>query len=620
MSHANPQTSFHFYYSSQRNPKLSFYQRRLLLLLRYIFLLIPFCYISGFIMCIGPFAHFGSHQSTLPPGSVYQSHLLFTNLWPHIYSDNSSALQLSSIWRYHRKPKLQKPCPNTLAALRRNAPAFSGYLIVDANGGLNQQRSAICNAVAVAGLLNAILVIPRLEFHSVWRDPSEFGDIYDVNHFIATLKGHVHIVEKLPAPMMEFYNGSISNIRNMRVQAWAPVSYYLEQVYPRLRKRGVIRIAPFANRLAMTVPPEIQYLRCLANFKALKFSHQILELSKKIRRRMIRESPKADGKYIAIHLRFEEDMVAFSCCLYDEDETSKRDLESIRKNTWGNKFKRKDSVIRPDLNRMDGKCPLSPLETGMMLRGMGFNNNTSIYLASGNIYNAAKHLAPLRTMFPLLYTKESLTTPDEIASFKEYSSRLAALDYMVALHSEVFVTTQGGNFPQFLMGQRRFLFGGHAKTIKPDKQKLVMTFDNTEISWIAFKNQMEAMLIESDRQGILVPKAMNASKLVSIYSNPFPDCRCMIKPHSTFKLMKPIFVNKMDFFFKLNHACAFLCIFILLIFDACMETETYTGIRTNMDNVYKLTSFGYFLGKNTKIGCILSPLANLRALLSIICN
>lgn len=70
---------------------------------------------------------------------------------------------------------------------------------MEANGGLNQQRSAvitpsfftipidfispvcpnllflfdclqICNAVAVAGLLNAVLVIPEFEFHAIWKD------------------------------------------------------------------------------------------------------------------------------------------------------------------------------------------------------------------------------------------------------------------------------------------------------------------------------------------------------------------------------------------------------------------------------------------------------------------
>lgn len=54
----------------------------------------------------------------------------------------------------------------------------------------------------------------------------------------------------------------------------------------------------------------------------------------------------------------------------------------------------------------------------MMLRGMGFTNNTPIYLASGKLYQAERNLAPLRKMFPLLESKESLATPDELASFQ----------------------------------------------------------------------------------------------------------------------------------------------------------------------------------------------------------
>lgn len=64
-----------------------------------------------------------------------------------------------------------------------------------------------------------------------------------------------------------------------------------------------------------------------------------------------------------------------------------------------------------------------------------------------------------------------------------FSSRLAAVDYTVCLHSEVFVTTQGGNFPQILMGHRRFLNKGHSKTINPDKRRLVLLLDNPEIEY-----------------------------------------------------------------------------------------------------------------------------------------
>lgn len=59
-----------------------------------------------------------------------------------------------------------------------------------------------------------------------------------------------------------------------------------------------------------------------------------------------------------------------------------------------------------------------------MLRGMGFNNNTPIYLASGKIYKAETHLAPLLQLFPLLETKQSLATPEELVPFQVHFNLL----------------------------------------------------------------------------------------------------------------------------------------------------------------------------------------------------
>ncbi|XP_057994837.1 O-fucosyltransferase 10-like isoform X1 [Hevea brasiliensis] len=507
--------------------------------IRYL-LVLPLLYISGLIMCVGPFS--ALLRPTLP-GAVYRSHELFAKLWPDIAADNSSAIELSSVWKFKRRLKVQKPCRNSTArqqhfAANEESAGPNGYLIIEANGGLNQQRSAICNAVALAGLMNAILVIPLFEFNSVRRDPSEFRDIYDEDHFIATLEGHVKVVKELPDEVMERYDYNSSNIPNIRVQAWAPANYYLGEVYPVLKEKVVIRIAPFANRLAISVPPHIQLLRCMANYKALRFSSPISTLAHKLVNRMIEKSSRTGGKYVSIHLRFEEDMVAFLCCVYDGGEAEKLKMDSIREIGWRRKFKRKDRVIIPGLNRIEGKCPLTPLEVGMMLRGMGFDNNTSIYLASGKIYKAERYLTPLLQMFPLLYTKDSLATPDELASFEGYFSRLAALDYTVCLFSEVFVTTQGGNFPHFLMGQRRFLFDGHAKTIKPDKRKLVVLLQDMEISWKAFKDQMEAMLTESDRQGVVVPRVRKINRKTSVYAYPLPECWCLLSHKSSLKLTR----------------------------------------------------------------------------------
>lgn len=69
----------------------------------------------------------------------------------------------------------------------------------------------------------------------------------------------------------------------------------------------------------------------------------------------------------------------------------------------------------PDIHMMP---MLLSLQVGLMLRGMGFTKDTSIYLASGKIYNAEKNMAPLLEMFPNLQTKETLASEEELAPFK----------------------------------------------------------------------------------------------------------------------------------------------------------------------------------------------------------
>ncbi|EPS68582.1 hypothetical protein M569_06186, partial [Genlisea aurea] len=108
--------------------------------------------------------------------------------------------------------------------------------------------------------------------------------------------------------------------------------------------------------------------------------------------------------------------------------------------------------------------------------------------------------------------------------FQGHSSRLAALDYTVCLHSQVFVTTQGGNFPHFLVGHRRYTYGGHARTIKPDKRKLVQLFDDTNIRWQDFKKHLRDMLRRNDLKGVELRKPGG-----SLYMHPMPDCMCNAK-------------------------------------------------------------------------------------------
>ncbi|KAF8390004.1 hypothetical protein HHK36_024524 [Tetracentron sinense] len=452
-----------------------------------VFLFAPLIYISGMLLYMGTvsFDVVPVIKPRPPPGSVYRSPQVYEKLRPEMESDNSSV-------------------------------------------------DAICNAVAVAGYLNATLVIPNFHYHSIWRDPSKFKDIYDEDYFISSLRNDVRVVDKLPEYIMERFDYNMSNVYNFRVKAWSPIQYYRTAVLPRLLEEQVIRISPFANRLSFDAPPAVQHLRCLANYEALRFSNPIAALAENLVERMKKRSANNNGKYIAVHLRFEEDMVAFSCCVFDGGEEEKQEMNAARERGWRGKFTKPGRVIRPGAIRINGKCPLTPLESwevaysneeedevGLMLRGMGFNNNTSIYLASGKIYKSEKTMAPLIEMFPLLQTKEKLASTEELVPFKNYSSRMAAIDYTVCLHSEVFVTTQGGNFPHFLMGHRRYLFGGHSKTIRPDKRKLALLFDNPNIGWKTFKRQMLNIRSHSDAKGIELKRPND-----SIYTFPCPDCMC----------------------------------------------------------------------------------------------
>ncbi|KAL6620362.1 hypothetical protein ACP70R_035501 [Stipagrostis hirtigluma subsp. patula] len=444
-----------------------------------VFLFAPLLYVAAMLLYMGslPLDAVPRIIARQAPGSVYRSPQLYARLRADMDADNSTDA-LATVWRHTYKGGTWRPCINNGT---NGLPESNGYIYVEANGGLNQQRTSICNAVAIAGFLNATLIIPNFHFHSIWRDPSKFSDIYDEDHFVQRLQNDVRVVDKVPDFIMERFGHNLSNVFNFKIKAWARIQYYKDTVLPKLVEERFIRISPFANRLSFDAPPAVQRLRCLANFEALKFSKPIASLSETLVSRMREKSIESNGKYIAVHLRFEEDMVAFSCCVYDGGDEERKEMDAAREIGWRGKFTKRGRVIRPGVIRMNGKCPLTPLEVGLMLRGMGFSNKTAIFLASGKIYKAEKNMAPLLEMFPLLQTKETLASVEELAPFKNFSSRMAAIDYSVCAQSEVFVTTQGGNFPHFLIGHRRYLYGGHSKTIKPDKRRLAVLFDNPRI-------------------------------------------------------------------------------------------------------------------------------------------
>ncbi|KAF5940125.1 hypothetical protein HYC85_021292 [Camellia sinensis] len=127
----------------------------------------------------------------------------------------------------------------------------NGYILVSANGGINQQRVAVCNAVAVARLLNATLVVPHLLYSSVWRDLSQFGDIYQEEHFINYLKIDIRIVKELPLELRSLDLEAIGSVvTNADIMKEAKPSFYLKYIIPILHRHRVVHFVGFGNRLS----------------------------------------------------------------------------------------------------------------------------------------------------------------------------------------------------------------------------------------------------------------------------------------------------------------------------------------------------------------------------------
>jgi len=169
------------------------------------------------------------------------------------------------------------------------------------------------------------------------------------------------------------------------------------------------------------------------------------------------------GKFIALHLRYEKDMLAFTGCTYGLSDLEANELTIMRERT--SHWKLKD--INSTEQRSEGNCPLTPNEVGIFLRAMGYPESTWIYLAAGEIYGGDKYISKLRSYFPNLVSKEMLATKEELEKFNNYASQVAALDYIISVESDVFVPSHSGNMAKAVEGHRRFL--GHRKTITPDR-------------------------------------------------------------------------------------------------------------------------------------------------------
>ncbi|KAL2653602.1 hypothetical protein R1flu_021730 [Riccia fluitans] len=495
----------------------------------------------------------------------------------HALAEGDSKIEPDDLWNEPIAEAAKwKPCAHK-RKLDYAAPPepkdSSGYIIISADGGLNQQRVAICNAVAVARLMNATLVLPRFLFNSVWKDDSQFGDIYQESYFINYLKDDVRIIKELPVELRSLDLAVLGSIlTNADVPKESKPRFYLENVMPLLIRNRVIHFFEFGNSLSFDpVPPDIQRLRCRCNFHALKFVPRIQQTAGIIIRRMRDKSPRwglvedavaslppvsdiekvlvenyakpdsistksetdlaivgedygARNRYLSLHMRFEIDMVAYSLCEFGGGEEEREELQAFReihfptlsKHYLSGKLKTAAAL------REEGKCPLTPEEAVLMLAAVGFKRSTRVYLAGAHVYGGEERMAILTNLYPNIVTKWDLLTAEEVAPFANHSSQMAALDFIVCSAADAFAMTDSGSQLASLVSGYRIYFGrGYLPSIRPNKRRLaVILANNATIEWEDLEERVRKTVRESKR--VLVRPTAR-----SVYRHPrCKECMC----------------------------------------------------------------------------------------------
>ncbi|CAN6578542.1 unnamed protein product [Malus baccata var. baccata] len=405
-----------------------------------------------------------------------------------------------------------RPCLDFSLRYRRLSPGISEekrrFLVVVASGGLNQQRNQIVDAVVIARILKAALVVPVLQINLIWGDESEFSDIFDVAHFKRTLQADVRIVSSLPSTHLMSRQNIESKIPHDVTPQWIH-----SRLYNQLKREGLLVLKGLDSKLSKNLPPDLQKLRCKVAFHALRFAAPIRELGNRLTKRMWIEGP-----YIALHLRLEKDVWVRTGCLtglgpeYDDVITKVRESQP--------------EYLTGRLNmsytqrKLAGLCPLNALEIARFLKALGAPRGARIYSAGGEAFGGNRALQPLVEEFPNLVTKEMLARDGELSPYMNKASALAAIDYIVSLSSDVFVPSHGGNMGRAMQGHRAY--AEHRKFIKPNKRAMLPLFEDNSIGDAEFGSIMRELHRKS--QGQPEPRGYRRNRDVIAY--PVPECMC----------------------------------------------------------------------------------------------
>ncbi|XP_011042011.1 PREDICTED: uncharacterized protein At1g04910 [Populus euphratica] len=405
-----------------------------------------------------------------------------------------------------------KPCLKFSSDYRRGSKLIfedrRKYLLVVVSGGLNQQRNQIVDAVVIARILGAALVVPILQVNVIWRDESEFSDIFDLANFKRVLANDVRIVSSLPS-----YHLTRRPVVESQTPFHVSPQWIRARYLKRLNREGVLLLRGLDSRLSKDLPSDLQKLRCKVAFHALRLAPSVLELGNKIAERM-----QSKGPYLALHLRMELDVWVRTGChpglSHDYDEI----INKERKQRPELLTAKSNMTCRE--RKLAGLCPLNALEVARLLKALGAPKSARIYWAGGQPLGGKEALLPLTREFPNFYNKEDLALPGELKPFANKASLMAAIDYLVSENSDVFMPSHGGNMGHAIQGHRAY--AGHKKYITPNKRHMLPYFLNSSLPEAEFNRVIK----ELHRDSLGQPELRTSKAGRDVTKYPVPECMC----------------------------------------------------------------------------------------------
>ncbi|CAM8932193.1 unnamed protein product [Rhodiola kirilowii] len=303
-----------------------------------------------------------------------------------------------------------KPCLDFSLAYRKRSVRVSKekrrFLVVVVSGDLYQWRDQIVDAVVVARILGAAMVVPFLQNESGF-EKSEFSDIFDVEHFKRILRTDVRVVASHP-----YAHLSSGQLKAFELPRCVTPLWILTKFSKQLNDDGVLLLTGIGSKLSRKLPPDLQKLRCKVAFEALRFANPVREIGYRLSKRIWIEGPYA---------------------AFDLGHNSVNSTH---------------------------------------LKGLGVPRSATLYAAGAKLCDRAETLKPLFAEFPNLVTMETLDRAGELLPFVNCSSALAAIDYIIAFNSDVFLVSHESYLSRSLQGHRVYIGGNKVFVLDLGRQEL----------------------------------------------------------------------------------------------------------------------------------------------------